>query len=176
MRSDACAYRRRRLGGRLPSTAPAALLLLLLAVARGSSAQSDDVALKAAYVYNIAQFTTWPAAATRPLQVCVSATHVLWDSLRRLQGKPVGERRLAVVEPGPGVQCDVLVLRTVSARPPEAVNGTLTIVDGPKSGYAGAVALIEEDQHLRFDIDTVEAARAGLHFSSRLLRLARNVR
>jgi YfiR/HmsC-like len=38
------------------------------------------------------------------------------------------------------------------------------------------VALVEEDQHLRFDIDTKEGARAGLRFSSRLLRLARNVR
>ncbi|MHA4868671.1 YfiR family protein [Duganella sp. PWIR1] len=172
MRSDAC-FRNRR----LPPWRTLAALLTLLALARDGGAQTDDVALKAAYVYNIAQFTTWPGAAVaRPLQVCVSSSHVLWDSLRRLQGKPVGERRLAVLEAAPGAQCDVLVLRTVSARPPEAVNGTLTIVDGPKGGYAGAVALIEEDQHLRFDIDTVEAARAGLHFSSRLLRLARNVR
>jgi hypothetical protein len=153
------------------------LTLLALALARDSSAQSDDVALKAAYIYNIAQFTNWPGAAgARPLNLCLSNTHALWDSLRKLQGKPVGERRLVVLEPGAGIQCDVLVLRTGAPRPAEAVNGTLTIVDGPKTGYAGAVALIEEDQHLRFDIDTVEAARAGLHFSSRLLRLARNVR
>ena len=60
--------------------------------------------------------------------------------------------------------------------PPALPAGTLTIVDGVRAGhYAGAVTLIEEDPHLRFDIDTREAARAGLKFSSRLLQLARNV-
>ena len=150
--------------------------LSLLVLARAGWAQSDDAALKAAYVYNIAQFTTWPGAeAARPLTVCLSSAHALWDSLRKLQGKPVGERKLAVLEPGPGTQCDITVLRAGAARP-AAASGTLAIVDEPKNGYAGAVALVEEDQHLRFDIDTVEAARAGLRFSSRLLRLARNVR
>ncbi len=155
------------------------MALAMLALARCAWAQSDDAALKAAYVYNIAQFTVWPAAAapaTRPLNVCVGSGHALGQSLRKLQGKPVGERRLAVLEAGPGMQCDVAVLRGGGARPAELGNGTLVIVDEPRNGYAGAVALIEEDQHLRFDIDTAEAARAGLHFSSRLLRLARNVR
>ena len=150
--------------------------LSLLVLARAGWAQSDDAALKAAYVYNIAQFTTWPGAeAARPLTVCLSSAHALWDSLRKLQGKPVGERKLSVVEPGPATQCDVMVLRAGAQRP-AAAGGILSIVDEPKNGYAGAVALVEEDQHLRFDIDTVEAARAGLRFSSRLLKLARNVR
>jgi hypothetical protein len=153
--------------------------LAALAVTCSACAQSDDAALKAAYVYNIAQFTVWPASATpssRPLNVCVSSSHALGQSLRKLHGKPVGERRLAVLEAAPGAQCDVTVLRGGGPRPAELGSNTLTIVDEPKSGYAGAVALVEEDQHLRFDIDTAEAARAGLHFSSRLLRLARNVR
>jgi hypothetical protein len=75
-----------------------------------------------------------------------------------------------------GMPCDLQVLRAGAARPATAASGTLAIVDEPVSGYAGAVALVEEDQHLRFDIDTKEAARAGLRFSARLLRLARNVR
>lgn len=164
-----------------PNSLKAALLwcvaLVLLTLARSSSAQTDDAALKAAYVYNIAQFTIWPGAAgARPLTVCLSGAHALWDSLRKLRGRPVGERPLAVLEPGPGTQCDVAVLRGGAARPPEAASGLLVIVDEPKRGYAGAIALVEEDQHLRFDIDTAEAARAGLRFSSRLLQLARNIR
>jgi len=151
-------------------------LSLLFAAAPASHAQSGDAVLKAAYIYNIAQFTVWPASAgTRPLNVCVSNGHALWQSLRSLQGKPVGERKLAIVEPGAATPCDVAVLRAGAARPAAYGGGTLAIVDEPAAGYAGAVALVEEDQHLRFDIDTREAARAGLRFSSRLLRLARNV-
>ncbi|WP_338760965.1 YfiR family protein [Massilia sp. METH4] len=153
-----------------------AAIALALAFLPSARAQTDDAMLKAAYIYNIAQFTTWPAAAaTRPLIICVDSGHALWQSVRQLQGKLVGDRKVAVVEPAAGTPCDVAVLRA-GARRPAADGGTLAIVDEPGSGYAGAVALVEEDQHLRFDIDTAEAARAGLRFSSRLLRLARNVR
>lgn len=152
------------------------LALLLQAAGPACHAQTDDRALKAAYIYNIAQFTVWPAHAhARPLHLCVGSGHALWQSLRSLHGKPVGERKLAVVEAGSALLCDVLVLRAGAAPPAASGNGTLAIVDEPGTGYAGAVALVEEDQHLRFDIDTKEAARAGLRFSSRLLRLARNV-
>jgi YfiR/HmsC-like len=155
----------------------AAVLLALLVVVPPGRAQTEDAVLKAAYIFNIAQFTTWSApAGARPLSICVASAHPLWESLRRLQGKPMGERKVAIVEPAPGTQCDVAVLRGGAQRPPADGNGTLTIVDEPGGGYAGAVALVEEDQHLRFDIDTKEGARAGLRFSSRLLRLARNVR
>jgi hypothetical protein len=158
------------------SLALLALLSALLLAAPSCRAETDDVALKAAYIYNIAQFTVWPAVAARPFHVCVGSAHALWESLRKLQGKMVGERRWTVVEPAPGIACDVAVLPAGGMRAPEDVGGTLTIVDEPMTGYPGAVALVEEDQHLRFDIDTKEAARAGLRFSSRLLRLARNVR
>lgn len=151
-------------------------MLALLAAAPPVLAQSDDAVLKAAYIYNIAQFTAWPGGAgARPLNVCVGSGHVLWESLRRLQGKPVDARKLAVVEPSAGTACDVTVLPAGAERP-AGEGATLVIVDEPAGGYAGAVALVEEDQRLRFDIDTKEAARAGLRFSSRLLRLARNVR
>lgn len=151
-------------------------LAALLAAAPACHAQSDDTALKAAYIYNIAQFTVWPAQGEgRSLNICLASGHVLWHGLRQLQGKPVGARKLAVLEPG-GAPCDVAVLRVGAARPAADGSGTLVIVDEPGAGYGGAVALVEEDQHLRFDIDTKEAARAGLRFSSRLLRLARNVR
>ena len=155
----------------------AAAVLALLVAAPHGRAQTDDAMLKAAYIYNIAQFTTWPARAlARPLNVCVSSGHVLWQGLRGLQGKPVGGRTVAVVEPGADTACDMAVLHAGAARPAADGTGTLVIVDEPVNGYAGAVALVEEDQRLRFDIDTREAARAGLRFSARLLRLARNVR
>lgn len=158
-------------------TAVLLALPLYMATARVSHAQTDSMMLKSAYIYNIAQFTVWPAnGAARPLNLCVGGGHVLAQALRGLHGKPVGERKLAVIEPGGSAPCDVAVLRAGAARPAADGSGTLAIVDEPGNGYAGAVALVEEDQHLRFDIDTREAARAGLRFSSRLLRLARNVR
>lgn len=155
---------------------PAALLY-----GAGSGAQDDDSRLKAAFVYNIAQFTTWPpalAAPTRPLAVCASPAHSLWTGLRELEGKALAGRAWTVVDSASGRPCDIVIYSAAQAPAvaPAAIAGTLTIVDGVRAGhYQGAVTLVEEDPHLRFDIDTREAARAGLKLSSRLLQLARNV-
>ncbi|SFU50581.1 YfiR family protein [Pseudoduganella namucuonensis] len=144
-------------------------------------------ALKAAYIYNIALFTTWPAAAAagggergeRPFAVCARPTHTLWESLRRLEGKPVNGRPWTLLDAASAPRsCDISVMtgETAPSRAPELSAGTLYVVDGAAAGrYAGAVTLVDEDDHVRFDVDTREAARLGLKFSSRLLRLARNV-
>jgi hypothetical protein len=161
---------------RLRLRVPVILSALLYAGACG--AQNDDSRLKAAFIFNIAQFTTWPQPAARPLVVCASPAHSVWAGLRELDGKAAGGRAFSVIDGAAGKPCDVIVYSATAAPtvPPALPAGTLTIVDGVRTGhYGGAVTLIEEDPHLRFDIDTREAARAGLKFSSRLLQLARNV-
>jgi len=151
-----------------------------LSPASHAQAPVQGGALKAAYIYNIALFTTWPGSAPpdRPFAVCARPAHALWDSLRKLEGKPVNGRPWTLLDAGAGPKvCDITVLPVEAApsRAPE-VAATLFIVDGSAAGkYAGAVTLVDEEEHVRFDIDTREAARMGLKFSSRLLRLARNV-
>lgn len=158
-----------------------AMLPAVLLYAAPSGAQNDDSRLKAAFIFNIAQFTTWPptpAGANPALAICASPAHSLWAGLRELDGKSLAGRALTVVDSAAGRPCHIVVYSAAAAPavPPAAVAGTLTIVDGTRAGhYQGAVTLVEEDPHLRFDIDTREAARAGLKFSSRLLQLARNV-
>lgn len=161
----------------------AALLALhVLLAAPCCLAQGQDDQLKAAYILNIALFTTWPppAGPARTLTVCASPQHSLWDSLRQLDGRKVNGRAWATVDAGAGAgkSCDIVVVTTARAprSTPKEPGNALYVIDGTPSGtYAGAVALIEESQHIRFDVDTREAARVGIKFSSRLLRLARNV-
>ncbi|MFK3740851.1 YfiR family protein [Massilia sp. TN1-12] len=163
-------------------SATAALLALGMACATPAAlAQSQDEQLKAAYIANIALFTIWPlpAAPSGALAVCASPAHGLWDSLRQLDGRSVNGRRWATVDAKGAKACDIAVMSGAQAprNPPADPGATLFVVDGAvPGGYAGAVALVEESQHVRFDVDTHEAARAGIRFSSRLLRLARNVR
>lgn len=160
--------------------AAACALGCILSPVSHAQAPVQGGALKAAYIYNIALFTTWPGAAQpdRPFAVCARPAHALWESLRKLEGKPVNGRPWTVVDAGTGPKtCDVVVLPADAApgKAPDAA-ATLFIVDGSAAGrYAGAVTLVDEEEHVRFDIDTREAARMGLKFSSRLLRLARNV-
>ena len=139
-------------------------------------AQVDGTDLKAAYIFNFAMFTTWPDAhAKAPLVVCASPDNPLWPGLHALSGKAVNGRTWTVTELAhPKVpHCDIAVLARTAERPALPATGMLVVRDG--AGSKAAITLVEDDEHIRFDIDTQEAARCGLRFSSHLLRLARNV-
>jgi len=144
--------------------------------------QVQDVALKAAYIYNFALFTTWPASAApaASFNVCATRGKPLWNSLQKLDGKIIDGRPWTTIDsaasPRPG-KCDITVLPEGAPAPPSCGQASALLVsDGGLSGRSSAaITLVTEDEHVRFDIDTQEAAHCGLKFSSKLLRLARNV-
>lgn len=156
------------------------LALALSCIVSPCHGQGQDNQIKAAFILNIALFTTWPPLPepVRALTVCASPQHILWESLRQLDGRNVNGRIWTTVDIAANNTCDINVVAASSApcSPPKLSGSTLYVVDGATQGkYAGAIVLVEEDQHVRFDVDTHEAARVGITFSSRLLRLARNV-
>ncbi|KQY05673.1 hypothetical protein ASD28_06220 [Massilia sp. Root133] len=139
-------------------------------------AQVEGKDLKAAYIFNFAMFTTWPDAAGKgPLFVCASPDNPLWSALSALNGKPINGRPWTVTELAhpKAAHCDIAVLARSMERPALLSAGVLVVRDG--AGGKAAITLVEDDEHIRFDIDTREAAKSGLRFSSHLLRLARNV-
>jgi len=143
-------------------------------------AQVTGVDMKAAYIFNFAMFTTWPDGGARgPLVVCAQPDGPLWPSLQALNGRPVNGRPWSVTDLShpKAAHCDIVVLARTAQQPLPAA-GVLVVRDGvvrDHDGHGAAITLVEDDEHIRFDIDTHEAARCGLRFSSRLLRLARNV-
>ncbi len=156
------------------------LALLAIASSLGLAAgmcvaQVEGKDLKAAYIFNFAMFTTWPDAPGKgPLFVCASPENPLWPGLSALNGKPVNGRPWTVTELAhpKAARCDIAVLARATQQPAPAT-GVLVVRDG--AGSKAAITLVEDDEHIRFDIDTQEAAKSGLRFSSHLLRLARNV-
>jgi hypothetical protein len=149
-------------------------------------AQVDGVDLKAAYIFNFAMFTTWPDGGARgPLVVCAQPDGPLWPSLLALNGRPVNGRPWSVTDLShpKAAHCDIVVLARTAPQPALPAAGMLVVRDGVvrdrdmrvRDMHGAAITLVEDDEHIRFDIDTHEAARCGLRFSSRLLRLARNV-
>lgn len=148
-----------------------------------AAAQVHDAALKAAYIYNFAMFSTWPDAAPKNLfYVCANPGGPLWASLQAINGKSVKGRSwtTAGLADQKIPRCDVIVLSPSDERPAVPKGGkpgvpVLVVRDGVGRNTA-AVTLVDDDEHIRFDVDTEEAGRDGIHFSSRLLRLARNVK
>lgn len=100
--------------------------------------QASEVEVKAAFVYNFALFTSWPAGtllANAPMVLCVAPDHALQAALGRLAGKSVHGHRLEVrrISDGAVAGCHVAVLD--DRAPSQAVRldpaaPVLTVVDG----------------------------------------------
>ncbi|AQW32452.1 YfiR family protein [Ralstonia syzygii subsp. celebesensis] len=145
--------------------------------------QASEAEVKAAFIYNFALFTTWPAStllAHAPMVLCVAPEHPLQAALGRLAGKSVHGHRLEVrrISDGAVAGCHVVVLDDRVRSP--AAAPVLSVADGGRvGGPAGAsgpmIALSLQDSRVVFDIDAVAARQAGLQLSSQLLRLARSV-
>ena len=154
-------------------------LLLALLPTRAAS-QVPEAELKAAFIYNFARFTQWPdsAAAAGP-SFCIDEHSPLTPAVRALAGKPLDGRPLTVrtitADMAPS-GCRVWILGPASAPPPVDPQGTLVVSEGDRLDGRVMIVLVLEDSHVRFDIDTLAAQKAGLRFSSQLLRLARTTR
>lgn len=144
--------------------------------------------LKAAFVYNFAVFTDWPADASfegNTLAICVNPNSVMRQPLLRLGEKQVKGRRLMVrslTTMDDVRQCHVIFLggadkdRWTKIRKDIASASVLTISDDEEIGNDGVIIALSSDaSRIVFDIDTRAARQAKLALSSKLLRLARSV-
>jgi len=161
----------------------------LLATVLPSPVYAQDVtepALKAAFIYNFARFTTWPAdvpAADR-FVICVLNDGAVAEALARaVAGRSLAERpvTVSVVEPAaPKRACRVLYVAGLSVeRVAEVVSElrelpvlTISNIEGFAS-TGGMTQFFFEHGQLRFRIHLESAKRAGLQISSRLLIMAR---
>ncbi|PWF41456.1 YfiR family protein, partial [Massilia glaciei] len=154
------------------------------APARAQPVPEDE--LKAAFVFNFAVFTAWPARAlpaAAPIVVCASPDGALYGALGKLGGKMVNGHRVALLGTPPGAAgCHLLVLerggRERWAGSPAALAAAhvLTVSEREPGAADGAViGLWSEHARIGFDVDLGAARAAGLVLSSKLLRLARSV-
>ena len=170
--------------------AATALLSALAASAAVQAGAPSEHQVKAAFLYNFANFVQWPDGALgppgAPLRVCVVGTDpfggALDDAFRDqvVQGRPVQIARggsLAAVG-----RCHIVFLsQSEQRRWPELLKElggtpTLTVADGPPLvRQGGMINFVIEAKRVRFEINRGAAEHAGLRISSKLLALARIV-
>jgi hypothetical protein len=157
-----------------------------LAAAHDQTDAPVEQRVKAAMLYNFTRFITWPVAAGPDLQLCVVGRTSLEPALRDIEGKQsqgMSLRLKSGVAEADLVACHmVLIGRSEAGRVDDllrrlARRPVLTVSD--LEGFAtrgGVIELLLVDNKVRFDINTAAAQRAGLSISSKLLRLANNIR
>ena len=159
--------------------------MLALGISPRVSAQAlPELDLKATYAYNFAALTQWPQATRTSFNFCVYGDDGVAEAMRRLEGKALHGRSVAVARLGALTairDCDLLYVGKDEAPSlPRIVQllgdaPVLTVTDAPQPQPA-AVVIVPEDRRLAFEIDVERSRRAGLKPSAALLGLARNLR
>jgi hypothetical protein len=172
-----------------PGARLAACALIAWGLTPAVAAPPTEHEVKAAYLFNFAKFTEWPAEAmggpTEPFVIGVLGRDPIAEALpevlrgAEVRGHPVVVENWSDVR---DVRAHILfigadesfslpwVLRELEGRP------LLTV--GDADGFVergGMVRFLVQDQRVRFEIDRRRAERAGLSMSSQLLRVARRV-
>lgn len=148
-----------------------------------------EPALKAAFLYNFARFTDWPADVVRThtrLVACVIGDTPVAGALERaVSGRQAGGRGIAVVRLDPSAafdSCGLVYIAGVDAETASRIAGglqgspILTVVDIDGREVRGAIARLFVDRgKMRFELDHGLAIRCRLQLSSKLLALASKV-
>jgi hypothetical protein len=172
--------------------APGAALAIAVGAVpvQGLSPTPTEHQVKAAFLYNFANFVEWPAVALgspdSPLRVCVVGADPFGDALDDAFRDQVIQSRKVEVSRGRTLaavgRCHIVFLsRSEEPRWPQLLaqlRGTpaLTVADGPPLvRQGGMVNFVLEAKRVRFEINRAAAEDAGLRISSKLLALARLV-
>jgi hypothetical protein len=165
----------------------ATIAVLLLIGVPVSGQDVTEPALKAAFIYNFALFTEWPAdvvPAAGPFVMCVLGDAAVGDALeRQVKGRVLAGQGIAVSHLAPAAPqrvCRVLYVSGVTAGQAAKLVAalgnvpvlTISDVDG-FTELGGIAQFFFEHGQLRFSVDVGSAKRARLQISSRLLALAK---
>lgn len=158
-------------------------MLLFAAAARG--AELPEYRLKAAFIYNFAVYTEWPAEVGSKLNLCVLGPDPFSGELQELNGKVIGARSIAV-QPTTTRQtitnCQLLYVSPSAigelAQVLAALNGSrvLVVTDSPGAARTGAaINMAVQNSRISFEINLKTVQDARLTLSSKLLRLATEI-
>jgi hypothetical protein len=169
------------------------IAVLVAVTGSGASAQAPTPAeanVKAVFLYNFAKYVTWPAVGVAErspaeIRVCATANDRFFNLLKlAVQGEDIeGKPLVPVALDGLDAArtCQILYVGDPTSADGKAwlnaVRGkqVLTVGDGKLSDDT-VIAFIRDANRIRFDINRAAANQRGLNVSSKLLRLARQVR
>ena len=158
------------------------------AARQAPAAAENDV--KAVFLFNFAKYVTWPAVdigerSPVEVRVCVTATDPFFALLKSaiqgetLDGKPLTPVALDGLDEARNCQ----ILYVGDTQTPDAkawlaaVRGRQVLTVGDRAlNDDTVIAFVRDENRIRFDINRAAAERRGLNISSKLLRLARQVK
>lgn len=161
------------------------LLALLMPVFAARGEAVPEYALKAAFLYNFARFTEWPAVPAQEFNLCVYGKNPFGERLDTVSGKPLHGKPVHILLPGALDSlgdCHILFIAD-SALPslPQVLAALerqpiLTVAEGEGRVDQGImVGLLLEGSRVAFEVNLAAIRRSGISVSAQLLQLSRRV-
>jgi YfiR/HmsC-like len=185
------------MGARSMSTSMLRIAMLIVVfvspvhLAWSQSSGTTSYEVKTAFLFNFAKYIDWPASSfassKSPFTICVLGQDPFGNILdETLLGKVIESRSLVIrrlKDKTEARSCQmVFVCASESAHLPEilaSVHGANVLLIGETAGFAllgGTIEFtLDENNRVRFTINSDAAGRSGLNFSSKLLALAKIV-
>lgn len=166
-----------------------ALLLLACGPSGGDEPRADLRDLKAAYLYNFAQFAEWPrepgaaagaAAGEAEFAICATGRDSLGSALGALQGRTLRGRPVVALAPVQSAdearRCHILYVEDARSGWVRQLAERPVLMVGNVPEAAGlAIAFEVRGERLRWHVNLAAARKSGLRLSSKLVELALSV-
>jgi hypothetical protein len=167
----------------------AAIAALFVLAARMALAQPQlEEQVKAVFLFNFTKYVAWPAAALEApaIRICVVAPPQFLQTVKNavagetVDGRPLAAESPAAPEDARG--CHILYVSQADRNRMQAwlaaVRGTpvLTVVDDAAMTNDVVIALVRDQNRVRFDVNRQVAGQQGISVSAKLLRVARRVK
>jgi len=154
------------------------------------AAKLDEYQIKAAFLYNLTNFTTWPADATDSpvFAITILGKNPFGDILEKMvqqekvNGKPVVIHKVSTFNPSSLSTNILFICRDKATDIPDIIDQltekpVLTVADSPGFLYKrGMINLIAQGRKVHLEINPQAVSEANLSMNARLLRLARTNR
>jgi len=159
-------------------------LLLLSPIALAVDASREDK-IKAAYVYSLSKYITWPALGnSADLQVCILGDKGMYAAATTIEGKQIHGKSIQtrIVTPTDVAGCKIVFFggsdsRQISTALRE-LKGSQVLTMADTNGFAddgGIIRLFVVNNSIKFEINATAASANGLLVNDRLLALANRV-
>jgi hypothetical protein len=157
-------------------------LCMMLASSRAAHAQVDQQAVRAAYIFNLSKYVSWPHSM-KDLKICSEADERTGRLLKEILEGKNSEGRMVHIVLAPSVaeqrECAILYLGRASAVRVAAVlqelgtSPVLTVSEDPQFvRQGGMVALVRAEDQIQLHVNIGALHSAGIQMSSRLLSIA----
>lgn len=168
-----------------------ALILLFLGFFHlnvSSAAQAEalpEYQVKAAFLYNFANYTQWPDDIGNKFDICIHGEHFFGSELNQMQEKKINQRDISINYTNQIEDlgdCQMVFISHTSAFIIKAIldhlkdRPVLKITDNLNRLHEGVtINIVVVHGKIKFDVDLSAAKSSGLDLSSQLLRFAREV-